>query len=64
VKRKRPSGEIRGALETCRTVDVERERVWKHLECDFASELRVARAPHIAHASRAKWGDDFIRAER
>jgi hypothetical protein len=51
------------ALKTSDAVGIGDEEVGQDLECDLASELRVARAINLAHASRANPGGDFVGAE-
>ena len=54
---------LRLALEAREPIGVAMERLRQHLDGDVAVQLRVACPIHLAHASRAKCGDEFIRAE-
>jgi hypothetical protein len=50
-------------LETSKAILIVRERRRQDFQCDVASQARVARAEHFAHASRAKDADDLVRPE-
>ena len=52
--------QLRFALEPRQAVRIERELRGQHLQGDFAIQLRVARAIHLAHGARTKRGDDFV----
>ena len=52
--------QLRFALEPRQAVRIEREQLGQHLERDFAIELRVASAVHLAHGARTKRRDDFV----
>src|SRR5438309_5949758 len=54
---------LRLALEACAPVRIERERIGNDFERDVATELRIARAIHLAHPARAERRDDLIRPE-
>src|SRR5207253_7200621 len=54
---------LRLALEACEAIGIERERVWDDLQRDVATELRIARAIHLAHAAGADGREDLVRTE-
>ena len=54
---------LRFALETRQAIGIVGERVRQNLDRDLASQLRVARAIHLAHAAGTEYRDDLIRAE-
>ena len=55
--------QLRFALEARETLGVLRERRGQHLDRDVATELRVPRAVHLAHAAGAERRDDLVRPE-
>ena len=50
------------AFEACEAIGVARESTRQNLDCDVASERRVARAVYLPHPAHAKRRDDFVRA--
>ena len=52
---------LRFALEPRQAVRIECEQRGQDLQGDFAIELRVAGAVHVAHGARTKRGEDFVR---
>ena len=52
--------QLRFALEPRQAVRIECEQLGQDLQGDFAIQLRVAGAVHLAHGARTKWGDDFV----
>src|SRR5258705_13903220 len=55
--------ELSFALEPREPLRVLSHRGQQHLDRDVAIQLRVARAIHLAHPTRPKQGDDFVRTE-
>ena len=55
---------LRFALKPREPLGIGRERVGQDLQRDVATELRVARAIHLAHPARAEQADDLVDAER
>ena len=55
--------QLRLALEAGEAVWIDSEEFGQDLQRDVAIEPRVARAIHLAHATRADQGDDFVGAE-
>ena len=53
---------LRFALETGEPIGIVREGVWQDLQRDVAAKLRVPGAIHLAHATLANRGQDFVRA--
>ena len=53
----------RFTIEAIAELWVRGERLGENLDRDDAIESRVARAIHLAHATRAEGGEDFVRAE-
>ena len=49
--------------ESRQPIRIAREGLRQHLDRDVPSELRVARAKHLAHAARPKWADNLERPE-
>ena len=54
---------LRFALEACEAIGIERERIGDDLQRDVASQFRIARPIHFAHAAGPKGGEDLVRAE-
>ncbi len=52
---------LRFALETGEPLGIVRERFWQDLQRDVTTELRIPRAIHLAHATLANRGQDFVR---
>jgi hypothetical protein len=50
-------------LETPQPIRICAVRHRQDFDRDLATELRIARAIHLAHAARAECGDDLVRAE-
>jgi hypothetical protein len=55
--------DLRLATEPSDAFGVLRERRWQHLDGDITIELRIARAEHLAHPTRADRADDFVGSE-
>ena len=55
--------DLRFTLEAREPVGIEGEDVGEDFQRDIAIELRVSRAIDLAHAARAKRGNDFVRPE-
>ena len=55
--------DLRFALEACEPVDIEGEELGQNLQRDVAIELGVACAIDLAHPTRTKRAEDFVRAE-
>jgi hypothetical protein len=51
------------SLEAGEPLGIVRHGVGKHLDRHLAAEARVARAVHLAHATRAERGDDLVGSE-
>ncbi len=54
---------LRLATESGQTIAIVGDRRQQHLDRDVAIQLRVARAVDLAHAARAKGGEDLVGAE-
>ena len=54
---------LRFALEARDALGIRDEHIRQHLDRDVAFQLRVPRAIHLAHPTRADGAEDFIRAE-
>jgi hypothetical protein len=54
---------LRFALESRQPLRIVCERFGEDLQRDVAIELRVPRAIHLAHTTRAERGDDFVGTE-
>jgi hypothetical protein len=50
-------------LESMEAAEVGRECRGQNFDRNITSEPRIARTVHLAHAARAKGGDNFVRAE-
>ncbi len=48
------------ALEACEPLGIARHVGGQYLESNFATQLRVRRAVHLAHAARANRGGDLV----
>jgi hypothetical protein len=51
------------ALEARQPAGILSDGVGKHLDCDVASELRVVRAIHVAHAAAADQRANHVRTQ-
>ena len=56
-------GGARFLLESPHPVGIGRERGGNDLDGDIASEARIVRAIHLAHAARADQLDDVVRTD-
>src|SRR6185295_10230074 len=54
---------LRFALEARAHFRIRREVLREHLDSDFATQARVLRAIHFAHAARTEGRNDFVRTE-
>ena len=52
--------ELRLTFETRQPVGVGRKRSGQHLQRDVATQLQVASAIHLAHATCPERSDDFV----
>jgi hypothetical protein len=51
---------LRLASEAGEIIRVVGQREWQYLDCDFAVELRISSAPHLAHSAFAELGGDAV----